>query len=170
MITPVTRDLVKAPQTRSQNRALIMGSTYISFHYHVVFSTKDRQPLINARWRRALHEYLGGTVRGLRGTVRMVGGVEDHVHLLVSLDANHRIKDFLRELKKASSVWAAHHHCPEFAWQEGYAAFTVSASLREKVRRYIESQVEHHRKVTFIDELRRLLEKHGVEYDPKYLD
>jgi putative transposase len=125
--------------------------------------------LIHARWRQALHEYLGGTVRGLGGCARSVGGVEDHVHLLVSLDANHRIKDFLRELKKASSVWAATHHCPAFAWQVGYAAFTVSASRQENVRRYIESQEKHHKKVTFIDELRLLLEKHGVEYDPKYL-
>jgi REP element-mobilizing transposase RayT len=147
-----------------------MGSTYLSLHYHIVFSTKERQSFIHPRWRAALHEYLGGTVRGLRGLARSVGGTEDHVHLLVSLDANHKIKDFLRELKKASSLWAARRHCRKFAWQEGYAAFTVSASLREKVRRYIESQEEHHRKVTFIEELRRLLEKHGIEYDPKYLE
>ena len=121
-------------------------------------------------WRPLLHEYLGGTVRGLRGEPRSIGGVEDHVHLLVSLDANHRIRDFLRELKKASSVWAAHHHCPDFAWQEGYAAFTVSASHQDKVRRYIESQQEHHQKITFTGELRRLLEKHGVQHDPKYLE
>ncbi len=146
-----------------------MGSTYLSLHYHLVFSTKARQPFIHPGWRGALHEYLGGTVRGLGGLARSVGGVEDHVHLLVSLDADHKIKDFLRELKKASSVWAAHRHCPNFRWQDGYAAFTVSASLREKVRRYIESQEEHHRNVTFIDELRLLLEKHGIEYDSRYL-
>jgi REP element-mobilizing transposase RayT len=92
------------------------------------------------------------------------------VHLLVSLDATHKIKDFLRELKKASSVWATHQHCPQFAWQEGYAAFTVSASHQDRVRRYIESQPEHHRKISFIDELRILLEKHGIQYDPKYLE
>ena len=146
-----------------------MGSTYLSLHYHLVFGTKERQHLIDARWRGGLHEYLGGTVRGLGGIARCVGGMEDHVHLLVTLDANHRIGDFLRELKKASSVWSAQHHCPHFAWQEGYAAFTVSASRRDSVRRYIESQEEHHRGVTFIDELRILLEKHGVEYQPKYL-
>jgi len=92
------------------------------------------------------------------------------VHLLVSLDANHKIKDFLRELKKASSVWAARRHCPRFAWQEGYAAFNVSASHQDRVRRYIESQAEHHRNRGFIDELRILLEKHGIQYDPKYLE
>jgi len=146
-----------------------MGSTYLSLNYHLVFSTKERQAFIRSSWRGALHEYLGGTVRGLRGRARSVGGVEDHVHLLVSLDATHQIGGFLRELKKASSVWVARQHCPEFAWREGYPAFTVSASRRENVRRYIESQEEHHRRVTFIEELRLLLEKHGVESDPKYL-
>jgi transcriptional regulator GlxA family with amidase domain len=81
-----------------------------------------------------------------------------------------RVYDFVRELKKASSIWAAGQHCPDFAWQEGCAAFTVSASHRDRVRRYIESQPEHHRKAAFIDELRILLEKHGVQYDPKYLE
>jgi REP element-mobilizing transposase RayT len=147
-----------------------MGSTYLSLHYHLIFGTKHRQSLIHPRWRGSLHAYLGGTVQGLRGEARSVGGVDDHVHLLVSLDANHTIKDFLRELKKASSVWAARNHCPGFAWQEGYAAFTVSASRRDNVRRYIESQEEHHREVTFTEELRFLLEKHGVKFDPKYLE
>ena len=147
-----------------------MGSSYVSLHYHLVFSTKERRPLIDPHWRPLLHEYLGGTVRGLRGEPQSIGGVEDHVHLLVSLDANHKIKDFLRELKKASSVWARDHRCPQFAWQEGYAAFTVSASHRDRVRRYIESQPEHHRKMAFIDELRIPLEKHGIKYDPKYLE
>jgi len=147
-----------------------MGSTYLSLHYHIIFSTKHRRPLIHARWRGVLHEYLGGTVRGLNGVARSIGGVDDHVHLLVSLDANHRIKDFLRELKKGSSIWAARNHCPDFAWQEGYAAFTESDNRREELRRYIESQEEHHRKVPFIEELRRLLEEHRVEYDPKYLE
>ena len=147
-----------------------MGSSYVPLHYHIVFSTKERRPFINSRWRASLYEYLGGTVRGLRGVAESVGGVEDHVHLLASLDANHKIKDFLRELKKGSSVWAARHHCPQFAWQEGYAAFTVSASLQGKVSQYIETQEGHHRASTFIDELRRLLKKHGNQYDPKFLE
>jgi putative transposase len=147
-----------------------MGSSYISLHYHLVFSTKLRRPFIRADWSDALHEYLGGTVRGLGGEPRSIGGTEDHVHLLVSLTADHKIKDFMRELKKASSAWASRRHCRDFMWQEGYAAFTVSASHRDKVRRYIESQPEHHRKMTFIEELRLLLDKHAVEYDPRYLE
>jgi len=170
MIPPVPGVLRLHPGWGARTRLLTMGSSYVSFHYRLVFSTRERRPFIDPEWRSLLHEYLGGTVRGLRGEPRSIGGVEDHVHLLVSLDANHRIKDFLRELKKASSVWAAGQHCPQFAWQEGYAAFTVSASHQDRVRRYIESQPEHHRKRAFIDELRMLLEKHGIQYDPKYLE
>jgi putative transposase len=146
-----------------------MGSTYISLHVHIVFSTKDRRPLIASTWRACLHEYLGGTVRGLDGVAETVGGVEDHVHILASLKATHRPADFLRELKKASSVWSAENHEPAFAWQEGYGAFSVSPTQRDIVRRYIENQEEHHRKISYVDELKRLLERNGVEYDPKYL-
>ena len=82
-----------------------MPSTYLSLHYHLVFSTKDRAPLIEPSWRNRLHEYLGGTVEGLKGFPQGVGGIADHVHLLVGLKATHCLADFMRELKKASSVW-----------------------------------------------------------------
>jgi len=147
-----------------------MGSTYVSLHYHIVSSTKNRIRLLHPRWRSNLYEYLGGTVRGLGGTARSIGGTDDHVHLLVTLESTHDIAGFLRELKKASSVWANGNHCRDFAWQDGYAAFTVSASLIDRVRRYIESQEKHHGKMTFTRELRQLLDKHGIEYDPKYLE
>ncbi|MEI6396443.1 MAG: IS200/IS605 family transposase [Verrucomicrobiota bacterium] len=146
-----------------------MGSTFYSLHYHIVFSTKERRPLIRQEWRARLHEYLGGTVRGLGGVAESVGGVEDHVHLLVSLKTIHAPADLTRELKKASSVWAAEHHEPVFAWQEGYAIFTVSWTHVPVVRRYIAAQEAHHQKTPIADELKRLLEKNGVSYDPKYL-
>ena len=148
-----------------------MSSTYLSLHYHLVFSTKGRQPLIDLAWRARLHEYLGGTIAGLGGFSQGVGGVVDHVHLLVGLKATHCLADVLRELKKASSVWV-HEEIGErgFAWQEGYAAFTVSATARAAVREYVANQEEHHRKKTYREELIEMLERAGVEYDPKYLD
>jgi REP element-mobilizing transposase RayT len=146
-----------------------MGSSYTSLHFHIVFSTKQRRGLITAAWRPRLHEYLGGTVRGLGGVAETVGGVEDHVHILASLNATQRLADFLRELKKASSVWSAENHDPSFAWQEGYAAFSVSPTHRDVVRRYIANQEAHHQKVGFVDEIKRLLARNGVDYDPKYL-
>ncbi|MGH9426805.1 MAG: IS200/IS605 family transposase [Terriglobia bacterium] len=148
-----------------------MPSTYLSLHYHLVFSTKDRTPLIEPSWRNRLHEYLRGTAAGLGGFPQGTGGIADHVHLLVGLKATHCLADFMRELKKASSAWVHDEiGMRPFAWQEGYAAFTVSPSSRPAVQSYIANQEAHHRKKTFREELVELLEKAGVEYDPRYLD
>jgi len=147
-----------------------MASTYLSLHYHIVFGTKNRAPIIRADWLPRLHDYLGGTIRGLGGFPEGIGGVQDHVHLLVSLKATHCLSDVMRELKKASSVWV-HDTLGEsqFAWQEGYAAFTVSASALDAVRRYIANQENHHCVKSFRDELLEMLEKAGVDYNPDYL-
>lgn len=85
-----------------------MSSTYLSLHYHLIFSAKHREDSISKDWQERLHEYLGGTVKGLDGFPQGVGGVADHVHLLVGLKATHRLADFLRELKKASTAWVHH--------------------------------------------------------------
>ena len=148
-----------------------MSSTYLSLHYHLVFATKNREAIIAPDWRSRLHDYLGGTVRGLGGFPEGIGGVADHVHLLVGLKATHCLADFMRELKKASATWG-HEEIGRraFAWQEGDAAFTVSATAREGVKHYIANQEEHHRVKSFREELIEMLHKAGVEYDPKYLD
>ncbi len=100
-----------------------------------------------------------------------IGGTEDHVHLLMSLRTRHAVADVVRELKKSSSVWVKDtHRVPTFAWQEGYAAFSVSAGHRANLVQYINTQETHHKKVLPIDELRTLLEEAGIEYDPAYLD
>ena len=148
-----------------------MASTYLSLHYHLVFGTKNREPRIAPAWRSRLHEYLGGTISGLGGLPQGVGGVADHVHLLVSLKATHCLADVLRELKKAASIWVHEQiGLPSFAWQEGYAAFTVSPTARPQVRSYIAHQEEHHRTKPFRDELIQMLNDAGIEYDPQYLD
>ncbi|HEY5912573.1 MAG TPA: IS200/IS605 family transposase [Verrucomicrobiae bacterium] len=146
-----------------------MGSTFYSLHYHIVFSTKERRPLLRPEWRARAHEYLGGTVRGLGGVPEGIGGVEDHVHLLASLRTRHAPAELTRELKKASSIWVAENWDPRFAWQEGYAVFTVSSTHLGAVRRYIAAQEAHHAKRSFLDELRHLLDRNGVAYDPQYL-
>jgi putative transposase len=148
-----------------------MSSTFISLHYHLVFSTKHREPFIPAKWRSRLHEYLGGSVIGLKGRTHAVGGTADHVHLLVELRATHKLADFMRELKKASSFWVHEEiGVRPFEWQEGYAAFTVSASGIARVRRYVQNQEEHHRKRSFLDELRIMLNRSGVSFEEKYLE
>jgi putative transposase len=148
-----------------------MSSTYLSLHYHLVFSTKNRAPVIAPPWRLRLHDYIGGAIRGLGGFPEEVGGVADHVHLLIGLKATHCLADVMRELKKASSIWVHKEIGSQmFAWQEGYAAFTVSATARAAVRKYIAGQEEHHRTRSFREELIEMLGKAGIEYDPKYLD
>ena len=147
-----------------------MSSTFISLHYHIVFSTKHRKPLIDPTWRNRLHEYLGGTVSGLNGISQGVGGTEDHVHLLLGLRSTHCLADFMRELKKATSAWVHQElGLRHFAWQEGYGAFTVSPPACDGVKQYIANQEEHHRKQTFHDEFVELLKRSGIPYDPQWL-
>ncbi|WP_348215966.1 IS200/IS605 family transposase [Luteolibacter sp.] len=149
-----------------------MASTYLSLHYHIVFGTKDRMPLIDTSWRPRLHEYLGGTVNGLGGIPEAIGGVADHVHLLVGLKSTHCLADFMRDLKKSATNWVHEtiEHGDKFAWQNGYAAFTVSATSREAVREYIAKQEEHHRTKSFREEWIAMLERAGIVYDPRFLD
>jgi len=146
-----------------------MSSTYLSLHYHLVFSTDGREPSISDLPR--MRDYLAGIVLGLGAHCRAVGGMPDHVHLLVGLKATHTLADFVRELKKSSSAWM--HDVTglrAFAWQQGYAAFTVSASAVEEVRTYILNQEEHHRARTFREELKAFLDRSGVAYDERFLD
>lgn len=148
-----------------------MGSTYLSLHYHLVFGTKNREPTIHAQWRSRLHEYLGGTLHGLGSIPLEIGGIADHVHCLITLKATHTLADVMRELKKASSTWIHQEiGSPAFAWQEGYAAFTISATSSKAVRQYIAEQAEHHRKRSFREEVQEMLTKAGVQFDPRYLE
>jgi len=148
-----------------------MASTYSSLHYHLIFGTKSREPWIVPAWRDRLHEYLGGTIAGLGGAPQGAGGVADHVHLLIGLKPSHCLSDLVRELKKASSGWVHDKlQCPAFAWQEGYAAFTISATSRGALQTYIANQEEHHRLKSYREELEMMLQKAGITYDPQYID
>jgi REP element-mobilizing transposase RayT len=148
-----------------------MGNTYANLLYHAVFSTKDREPLIDERWQDDLYAYMGGIVRGSRGTLLKSGGVADHVHLLLKLPASVAIADMLRLVKANSSNWVRDSKLVigKFAWQAGYGAFTVSKSQVPDVERYIQNQAAHRRGRSFQEEFLALLERHGIEYDPRYL-
>jgi REP element-mobilizing transposase RayT len=148
-----------------------MASTFLSLHYHFIFSTRDRYPFIQKQWKQRLHECLGSTVNKLGGFHQGIGGAADHVHLLVGLKATHCLAHFIGELKKTTSIWVHQDLKLEtFAWQEGYSAFTVSPSARKGVKAYIANQVQHHRVKTFREELLELLKRAGVKYDEKFLD
>ncbi|MFT4586204.1 MAG: putative transposase [Candidatus Binatia bacterium] len=145
--------------------------SYISSYFHCVFSTKDRRPIIDADLRERLWPFLGGIARQNKMRALEIGGVEDHVHLLLSLPATMPIAKAMQLIKGGSSKWV-HETFPEqrlFAWQVKYGAFSVSASQLDTVVRYIQGQEEHHRKQTFKEEFVTLLVKHGIEYDERYL-
>jgi REP element-mobilizing transposase RayT len=148
-----------------------MPSTYTNLLYHIVFSTKNRKPFIQPDLRDELYPYLGGAIRDEGGILLERGGMSDHVHLLVKLPATIAFADFLRTIKANSSGWVRKR--PDFptgfAWQVGYAAFTVSESQAEFVRRYIQNQERHHRRRTFKQELVTLLKKNRIEYEEIYL-
>lgn len=147
-----------------------MPSTHTSLHYHLVFSTKERLPLIGADMRERVHAYLGGVIRGIGGTPLEVGGVADHVHLLVGLKPTHALADVMRVVKSDSSKWMhAELGIRELAWQEGYGAFAVSRSNVASVREYVRNQEEHHRRRTFQEEYVELLVKMEIEYDERFL-
>lgn len=147
-----------------------MPSTHLSLHYHLVFSTKNRIPFIRPEWKSDLHAYLGGIVKGIKGVPVAIGGIEDHVHLLVGLRAVHRLDYVLRDVKSGSSGWV--HDIvgqKKFEWQSGYLGLTVSPSQIERVRRYILNQEEHHRRQRFEDEYVELLKMSAIEYDERYI-
>ena len=125
---------------------------------------------LNAEWRDELYGFIGGLVNNKGGKAMAIGGISDHIHLLVSMPADMAISDLVRELKKSSTSWIrSEKNRGKFSWQEGYGAFTVSPSACDKVRAYILGQEKHHQTKSFSEEFRELLDKAGVEYDPKYL-
>ena len=147
-----------------------MPSTHLSLHYHLVFSTKGREPWLAPANRARVHEYLGGVMRGLNGVAHAVGGTADHVHVFAGLRATHCLADVMRELKSESSAWIHKEFgLHGFAWQEGYGGFTVSASSLEQVRAYVLNPQEHHRVTTFQEEYVAMLRRGLVEYDERYL-
>lgn len=148
-----------------------MGQSLASVYVHAVFSTKERRPLIkDPTVRKQLHAYLGGICNAKGSTCITVGGTEDHVHILYRQSRTESISDTIRSIKSGSSSWIkGHDRMLEFSWQSGYGAFSVGFRELDAIIAYIGNQEEHHRKVSFMDELRGMLEEHGIEYDEKYL-
>jgi putative transposase len=145
-----------------------MSHSLTSLHYHAIFSTKDRKPLISAGLKDDLLPYLGGIVRNLNGKLVITNSMADHVHMLVNLPGTLDIADCMRAVKANSSKWV-NERAGGFAWQAGYAAFTVSTSNMPGVVDYIRDQERHHRKMTFQEELVVFLERNHIPYDPRYV-
>lgn len=147
-----------------------MSRTFTNLLTHLVFSTKNRQPLVVPDFKDELYAYLGGLTKELNGKAYSIGGIDDHVHMLVNLPPVISISDAMRFLKSNSSGWI-HNKWPRkpFAWQQGYAAFSVSHSGVADVCRYIANQEEHHQRVSFVDEFMRLLKLNQLHYDERDL-
>ena len=148
-----------------------MSDSYTNLLYHIVFSTKDRRPFITPEHEVQLHDYVGGTIRSIGGISLALNGTEDHIHLLAKLRPDRALSDVLRDLKANATGWM-HDVFPSlkhFCWQRGYGAFTVSQSHVGEVSRYIASQKEHHRKISFRDEFIEFLQANGIDYDERFI-
>jgi putative transposase len=146
-----------------------MPHTHVNNVMHCVFSTKNREPLIAGGHEQDLWAYMGGIARSNRMKPICIGGIEDHVHVLIALPSDLDIAKAMQLIKGGSSKWFHEKHAPAFQWQQGFGAFSVSASLVSKTIAYIKNQRQHHRKMDFKQEYLLLLEKHGVDYDERYL-
>ena len=149
-----------------------MSDTYTYLINHFIFSTKNREPLIPDALRPRLHAYIGGILRENNCALHDAGGIEDHMHILARRHPTVSEAEVMRLVKTNASKWIheTFREMAAFAWQRGYAAFTVSFSGENAVRTYIANQRQHHNGTTYIDELKEYLEKHEMPYDPRYLE
>ncbi|MDD4890368.1 MAG: IS200/IS605 family transposase [Phycisphaerae bacterium] len=143
--------------------------SFTNLLYHAVFSTKERRPAIVPDLRSRLYEYTGGIFRGEGGTQLEIGGIADHLHILFKMRPDQCLSDLMRLLKTNSSAWARERSADWPGWQDQYSGFTVSESQVGAVRQYIATQEEHHRKMSFRDELIALLRKHNIEFEEQYI-
>ena len=148
-----------------------MANTYTQMYIQIVFAVKRRQNLIQKKKKDELHKYICGIVNGKEQKVYAIGGVEDHIHILVSIKPNIAISDLVRDIKANSSKWINENEFVrgKFQWQEGFGAFSYAQSQLDNVIAYINNQEQHHQKKTFKDEYLTLLQKFNIEYDEKYL-
>jgi putative transposase len=145
-----------------------LSHTYVQNVVHIVFSTKERRKIIPRDMKERVWSYIAGICKQEKIFVHAVGGMEDHVHLLLQIPPTMTLAEAVRTVKSNSSSWMK-QEIKKFAWQEGYGGFSVSKSQIPVVVRYIKNQERHHKKMSFENEFRALLEKHGIEFDPKYV-
>jgi len=149
-----------------------MSQSLAKILVHTVFSTKDRRPFLRDNvLREELHRYLGGILANHDCQPLIIGGVEDHVHLLSTLSRTCLASEMVKEVKRGSSLWlkTKSPELRDFAWQNGYGIFSIGFSQVEVVRNYIAGQEEHHRKVTFQEEFRELLRRYEIEFDERHV-
>jgi len=148
-----------------------MGQSLVQNYIHIVFSTKNRLPLIQSPYKTKLHEYIGGTCKKLGCHVVIVGGHSDHIHILLMLSKKITLMSMVQKVKAATSKWmkTQAESLKEFTWQDGYGAFSISSNEVETICNYIKNQRQHHSRITFKEEYSDLLSKYCVNYNEKYV-
>ena len=148
-----------------------MANTYYQLYYHVVFAVSSREATIMESWREELYKYITGAVRNQKCELIAIGGMADHVHLLVQIPPKISISSFVQSIKIQSTNWINEKHfCKgKFGWQEGYGAFTASRSHVPQIKNYIFNQKSHHKQKAFLEEYITMLEGYGVEYNKDYI-
>jgi putative transposase len=146
-------------------------STFTQIYYHVVFSTKERRPVLDEANRADLFRYVWGIVKNKKCHLYRINGVENHVHIFSSLHPTVCLADFVKDIKVSTALWIKERRVfPNFDhWQDGYGAFTASLKEKNGLIEYIKGQQEHHKKVSFVDEYRKLLQEAGIKFDEKFL-
>ena len=148
-----------------------MSQSFVQFYTHIVFHTKNNKSLIKPEIEVELYSYLGGILKNYKSNPIQIGGTSDHIHILCTLPKTMAPSDLVEEIKKSSSKWIKTKG-PEyqnFYWQDGYGGFSVSNSGVESVKKYILTQKEHHKNVSWLDEYKKLLDAYGINYEEKYL-
>jgi putative transposase len=148
-----------------------MANTFTSLQYHVVFSTKQREPWLRREVQERVWAYLGGIARRNKLRPLLIGGVDDHVHMLLGIPATISVSQAVKSIKGGSSGWIKQNipGCRSFGWQDGYGAFSVSKSQETEVRNYIDNQREHQRVKSFQEEYLALLKRHEISFDERYV-
>lgn len=171
-IGPTATNPARVESRRRNAHPPAMAQSLAKILLHMVFSTKERRPFLKDQaLREELHRYLGGILANLECQSLIIGGVEDHVHLLFAHSRTATVAQVVKELKRGSTVWLKTKSpaLAEFAWQNGYGVFSIGQSQVENVRAYIAGQEEHHRKISFQEEFRRLLQRYEIAFDERYV-
>ncbi|MBR6081484.1 MAG: IS200/IS605 family transposase [Salinivirgaceae bacterium] len=148
-----------------------MANTYTQLFVHFVFAVQNRQALISKTWKDELYKYITGIVTNKGHKLLSIGGVADHIHVLIGVSPNQSVSSLVADIKRSSSLWINERNLTagKFAWQEGFGAFSYGKSQVHDVALYIENQEEHHKKQTFKDEYIKFLELFGIDYNSDYI-
>jgi REP element-mobilizing transposase RayT len=147
-----------------------MGQSLAKLYLHLTFSTKDRYPFIETEWEEKLYAYIAGILKNLESPSLIVNGNKDHIHVLFVLSKNIALAKVVEIVKKESSKWIkSEGFSNKFSWQTGYACFSVSSSKIETIKKYIQNQIEHHKKQSFQNEIRVFLNEYEIKFDERYI-